>query len=306
VEHFRIVVSRNNYLSSFAPNTVERAMVQGVGAGAGVAGVQLYGSLFQSSTELGKSSAMALGARRMVTRHFEGGADFLRSGYSGGKPAHSVVGNLREILNSRFSLTQIITRNSGQTNVAFGGSFLSNFVAISVDYQTVFLPFIQNSPGQFKQVIVVGLHFGLPHGVQLNASTNVTPLGQVKYTAYASTYAYHGMGSDSPGASFSGAFFRNVVRGHVVDPQDEPVAGAALRIGNELAITDSEGNFLVRLKKAGNLNLEVAFDEFTAPGSYVLVSALPTVKAVRDENAQDYKIVLRRVPVAPPSTKPAL
>jgi hypothetical protein len=114
------------------------------------------------------------------------------------------------------------------------------------------------------------------------------------------------MGSDSPGASFSGAFFRNVVRGHVVDPQDEPVAGAALRIGNELAITDSEGNFLVRLKKAGNLNLEVAFDEFTAPGSYVLVSALPTVKAVRDENAQDYKIVLRRVPVAPPSTKPAL
>ncbi len=29
-------------------------------------------------------------------------------------PSHSVVGNLREILNSRFSLTQIITHNSGQ------------------------------------------------------------------------------------------------------------------------------------------------------------------------------------------------
>jgi hypothetical protein len=293
----RLVTSRNNYLF-FAPNAVERATVQGFGAGGGIGGIQLYGSLFQSSTLYGDSTAMALGVRRMFTRHFEAGMDYLRGGSVKYPPTHSLVGNLREILNSRFSLTQIITRNSGQTNIAFGGNFISNIVSVSVDYQTVFLPFVQNSPGQFKQVIVLGLHFQLPHGVQLNMSTNVTPLGQVRYTAYASTYAYHGMGNDSPGASFSGKFFSNVVRGHVLDMQDEPIAGAAVRIGADVAVSDSEGNFLIRLKKAGDLNLQVAFDEFTAPGSYVAISAPSTVKATREDDAPDYKIVLKRVPYA--------
>jgi hypothetical protein len=303
--NFRIVINRNNYLATFSPNVVQRAMVQGLGAGAGVVGFQLYSSYFQSSTQSGNSSALALGVRRSLTRHFEAGTDFLRSGYSKGVPAHSTVGTLREILNSRFSLTQTITHNSGQTNVAFGGSFLSNLVAVSVDYQTVFLPFAQSSSGQFKQVIVLGLHFQLPHGLQLNASTNVTPLGQVRYTAYASTYAYHGLGTDSPGASYSGAFFHNVVRGRVLDPQGQPIAGAALWIGEDLAVSDSDGEFLVRVKKAGEMNLKVAFDEFTAPGNYVVVQSPETVRAASEDSSQEYEIVLRRVANAPPPASPA-
>jgi len=301
----RIVINRNNYLATFSPNLVQRATVQGVGAGAALAGFQLYGSYFQSSTQSGNSSALALGVRRTLTRHFEAGTDFLRSGYSKGTPAHSMVGTLREILNSRFSLTQVITHNSGQTNVAFGGSFLSNLVAVSVDYQTVFLPFAQSNSGQFKQVIVLGLHFQLPHGLQLNTSTNVTPLGQVRYTAYASTYAYHGLGRDSPGASFSGAFFHNVVRGRVLDPQGEPIAGAALWIGQDLAVSDSDGEFLVRVKRAGELNLKVAFDEFTAPGNYVVVQSPETVRATIEDSAQEYDVVLRRVANAPAPTSPS-
>jgi hypothetical protein len=164
---------------------------------------------------------------------------------------------------------------------------------------------VQNSPGQFKQVVVLGLHFQLPHGVQLNAATNVTPLGQIRYTAYATTYASRGVGSDSPGATFSGKFFSNVVRGTVVNPQDEPIAGAALLIGGELAVTDSEGNFQVRRKKAGTVNLEVAFDEFTTPGSYVVVSAPATVLAAREDGAQDYKIILRRVPYVSSTAGPS-
>ena len=34
------------------------------------------------------------------------------------------------------------------------------------------------------------------------------------------------------------------------------------------------------------------------PGSYIVVSAPAAVRATREEDAQDYKIVLRRVPVA--------
>ncbi len=298
VSSVRIIVSRNNYLSSFAANTFERAMVEGVGASGSVIGFQLNGSYFRSSTSVGNSAAVDLGVRRLVTSHFEVGADFLRSTYLKGSVSHSTIGNLREILNSRFSVTQVISHNNGQTSIDFGGNFISNLVTVSVDYQTLFLPFVQNGPGQFKQVMVLGLHFQLPHGVQFNMDTNVTPLGQVRYTAYGSTYAYRGMGNTSSGTSFSGAFLRNIVRGQVLDPNGEPIAGAAIQIGTELTISDSEGNFMVRVKKPVQLPLKIAFDEFTSPGKFVIVQAPQTVKAAREDSAEEYSIVLRQVPNA--------
>jgi hypothetical protein len=301
----RIVISRNNYLSSFIPNNFARATVEGLGAGAASGGFQMSGSLFKSSTTLGNSSALDLGVRRSVTRHFEAGVDFLRASYSKNAPAYSVVGNLREILNSRFSVTQVVSHNNGQTNIDFGGNFLSNIVTVSVDYQTLFLPFVPNAAGQFKQVMVLGLHFQLPHGVQFNMDTNVTPLGQVLYTAYGSTYAYRGLGNTSPGTSFSGAFFHNIVRGEVLDPEGLPIPGAALQIGTELAVTDSDGNFMVRVKKSRELSLKVAFDDFTAPGKYAIVQAPQTVKATRQESAQEYSIVLRRLPNGVSSADPS-
>ncbi|MGA7795239.1 MAG: carboxypeptidase-like regulatory domain-containing protein [Candidatus Acidiferrales bacterium] len=292
----RIIVSRNNYLASFAPNQYERATVEGFGASAAAAGFQFNGSYFLSTTTAGNSTAMDLGVHRNLTRRLVVGTDYLRSVYMKGTVAHSVIGNVREIFSSRLSLTQIISHNNGQTTVDFGGNFISNFVTVSVDYQTLFLPFAQSAPGQLKQVMVLGLHFQLPHGVQFNMDTDVTPLGQVRYTAYGSTYAYRGMGNSSPGTSFSGAFFQNVVRGEVLDPNGEPIAGAALQIGAELAVSDSDGNFMVRVKKAGVLSLKVAFDEFTSPGRYAIVQAPQTVKATRADSAQDYSIVLRRLP----------
>ncbi len=301
----RFVVNRNNYLASFSPNVAERAMVQGVSVGTAFAGLQSYGSWFQSSTSGGNSTAEAVGVRRMLTPHFEAGVDYLHSSFSKGAADHSIIGNLREILNARLSVTETITTNNGQTSVDFGGNFISNLVTVSVDYQTVFLPFVQSSTGQFKQVMVLGLHFQLPHGVQINVDSNVTPLGQVQYTAYGSTYAYRGMGNSAPGTSFTGSFFQNVVRGKVFNPQGEPIEGAALRIGSELAITDTDGNFMVRVKKEGELELKIVFSEFTAPGNYVVESTPATVKAVREESAQDYTIVLRRTLNAPPPADPS-
>lgn len=305
VSNFRVIVSRNNYLADIQPAGIERAMVQGIGAGGSVAGFQLNGAWFDSATSVGNSTALSLGVRRTITPHFEAGMDFLRSEYSKSTAPHSLVGTVREIVNSRFSLNQVISRNAGQTSIDFGGNFLSNFLSVSVDYQTVFLPFVQSPSGQFKQVMVLGLHFQLPHGMQFNMDTDVTPLGQIRYTAYGTTYAYHGMGRESSGTSFTGKFFQNVVRGQVLDPNGEPVAGAALQIGPELAVTDSEGNFMVRLKKAGVLTLKIAFDEFTTPGRYVIVQAPQTVKAAREDSAEDYSIVLRRIPNGVSSADPS-
>jgi hypothetical protein len=70
----------------------------------------------------------------------------------------------------------------------------------------------------------------------------------------------------------------------------------ALQIGSQLAISDSDGNFMMRVKKAGALNLKVDFENFTVPGNYVIVQAPQTVKAAREDSAEDYSIVLRRLP----------
>jgi hypothetical protein len=295
IKQVRIVASRNNYLAPVVAGTVSRAAVNGFGIWTGFTGTQLYGSLYQSSTSYGRSIAYALGAQRDITRRLQVGTNYLGT-RSSGHESHTILGNIRETFSSRLSLNQVINHSNGQTGVSFGGDFISNFATLSVDYQTVYLPFVQASGGQLKQIIVIGLHFQLPRGIQFNAGTNVTPLGQIRYTTYASTYAYHGLGPASPGASFSGAFFQNSVHGQVLNPEGQPIEGAALRVGTEMAFTDSDGNFIVRVKKSGELDLKIAFDEFTTPGNYVVVQAPPTVKAVRDDSAELYKIILRRMP----------
>jgi hypothetical protein len=306
VSHIRLVASRNNYLAPPGEGFASRATVNGFGIWTGFSGNQLYSSFYQSSTPAyGKSEAYALGAHRDFTRRLGVGADYLGTS-ADGRGSHSLVGNIRETFTSRLSLNQVITRSSGQTGIAVGGDFISNFATLSVDYQTVFLPFAKAGSNQLKQVIVVSLHLQLPHGVQFNAGTNVTPLGQTRYSAYGSTYAYHGLGPGSPGASFSGAFFHNIVRGQVLDPEGEPISGAALQIGNQLAISDSDGNFMLREKKPGELSLKIALDEFAAPGKYVIVQAPQAVKATTEDSAKGYLIVLRRVPDGVTTADPSL
>jgi hypothetical protein len=295
ISAIRIVASRNNYLPPPGTGISSRAAVNGLGLWTGFSGTALYGSVYQSSSTYGKSSAYTLGAQRDFTRRLGAGVDYLGT-HSAGRGSHTVVGNLRETFSSRLSLNQVITHGGGQMAIAFGGSFISNFATLSVDYQTLFLPFAQARPSQLKQVVVASLHLQLPRGIQFNAGTNVTPLGQLRYTAYASTYAYHGLGPATPGTSFSGAFFQNAVRGQVLDPDGEPIAGAALQIGANLAVTDSDGNFMLRVKKSSVLPLKIAFEQFTAPGKFVIVQAPATVKAAHADTTEEYTIVLRQLP----------
>jgi hypothetical protein len=177
--NFRVIVNRNNYFTDIPSQGLVRAAVDGISAAGAFAGFETYGSWFNSATSLGDSTAMSTGTRHRITQRFGAGVDLLRSTYSRGGPAYSTDLSLREIFSSRFGVTQFITHNNGQTSVDFGGNFISNFATVSVDYQTVFLPFVQTGPGQFKQVMVLGLHFQLPHGVQFNLDSDVTPLGQI-------------------------------------------------------------------------------------------------------------------------------
>lgn len=88
---------------------------------------------------------------------------------------------------------------------------------------------------------------------------------------------------------------KNIVRGHVVDESEHPIAGAALEIDKDLVLTDSTGSFFLRTKKAKEVPLRVLGDRFLTPGYFEVVSAPATVHAEREEVAGEVTIVVRRV-----------
>ena len=302
--NLRFVMSRDNYVSPLDSGLPIRAAVNGVGFWTSLAGTQFHGSLFQSATTLGRSQALALGTRRAITRRIETGVNYLSNGRLFSNKG-TFMATVRETLNARLSFNQVITRSGGQTAISYGGSLLSNLVTITADYQTVFLPFLSAGPGQFRQVLMLGLHFQLPHGIQVHGDTSISPAGKVRYTTYATTYGYRAM-SASPGASASGGFFRYVVRGRVVDTWGTPLEGAAVMVGKDMAFTNSQGHFFLRLKKAQGIPFAVALNEFVVPGRYQVVSAPSSVLPALDGDEVEYEVVVRRLPNAPdvPETDP--
>jgi len=297
VDNLRIVISRNNYLSPANSGLPSRATVNAFGFWTSLARTQFHGSLFGSTTAVSHSRGIALGVRRAITSRVDASFDVLGSGrlFSGNG---TYIATVREMLSPRLTLNQVITQSQGQRSISYGGTLLSNFVSVTAEYQTVFLPFVSAGPAQFKQVLVLGMHFQLPRGIQFQADTSVDPTGKVRYTTYATSYGYHAM-SASPGASSSGGFFRYLVSGRVVDMDGHPVEGAAVRIGGDLAFTNSEGAFNMRLRKDQALPFAVAFEEFVTPGRYEVLSAPERVLPALEGEEQLYDVVVRRLPNAP-------
>jgi hypothetical protein len=298
LDTLRFVVTRQNLLAARNANApFERAAVNGASIFTSLARFNLHGSLYTSRTRFGVSRASSLGARRNFASRFEASLDYLRSAPAGGAPTGTFVATFREQLTPRWSFNQVITRGPGQTSFAYGGSFFSNRFSAGVEYQTIYQPFARAGEAAFRQVLLVNIKFLLPGGIELNASSDVTPLGRVRYTAYATSWAYRGLSAGAGSSVPSGAFYNYVVRGRVLDAAGQPVRGAALRIENEIVFTDSQGRFLHRMKKPRELPFSVALEDFMLPGRYVVVSAPSTVKAAREEAAPEYDVVLRRVAV---------
>jgi hypothetical protein len=306
--NLRLVAGRNNYLSvDENSGRVLRAAVNGYSAYGTLRGLQLHGSFYDSLNDSGRAKAITLGGRRSFANRFDAGVDYMRGMQSQGPGSSSLVATFRESITQRLTLTQVMTRGGGQTSFAFGGSYNGNRISGSVEYQTVYIPFAVAGDSPFKQVLVLNLRLLLPGFVELNLGSDVTPLGQVRYTSYATAFAYRGVAPGGGSIVAGGAVHPYIVHGTVVEQKGDPVRGAAIFIDNELVFTDSRGYFALRRKKAAEMLLAVALNDFILPGNYAVVSAPERAKAARESEAQQIKIVLRRLankPV-PESTDPS-
>lgn len=116
--------------------------------------------------------------------------------------------------------------------------------------------------------------------------------GKVRYTAWGNTLMVRSARYQQTPAAMT--IPKYIIRGHVADESGKPIRGVALRIGKELAFTDSDGLFFVRVSKRAGLPVEVAFDEFLASGNWEKVTVPESANPELEEHAPELAVVLRR------------
>jgi hypothetical protein len=168
----------------------------------------------------------------------------------------------------------------------FGGSYTVNRFSVSVDYQTVYLPFLPANP--LSQALTVSLRVKVFGNFQFNGETSYAD--KLRYSADVSTLLIHNFQGGPTGETFN--FPKYIVRGHVRDESGAPIEGAAVRIGGQLIYTNASGEFMTRLNKTGQLPFEVVLPEFQNVMPFRIVAAPPAVTAEPEDSSHDVLVVL--------------
>jgi hypothetical protein len=228
-------------------------------------------SVFRSSYQGQTNVAFALAATMPVTRRVEVQGSYFRSYllHSGRAPVSSLVTTLRERLTSRLSVSETINSSGGQPTVGFGGSLLSGFGSVSVDYQTVYVATRPDNP--FQQSLMLDVQMSVLGRMLVHVGTLVGPTGKLLYTADAR--AAQGFSRAGPTTVTHSKMGESMLSVRVVDEAGIPVEGAAIEIDGKMGFTDSGGRFFLREKKPGLHGFRVAVDEFLDGRTYRVVSA---------------------------------
>ena len=263
---------------------------------------EVNGGVFDARTAVG-SRLSGFGS---VGRNFGSRLSATLSGYAtegdSGRYSTSATLSTRQIISPRLSLLQLVSRTEGQTSAGLGGSFQAGFTAVSIDYQTVYVPLRQPDPFVRTLALSVRLQLGR---YSTNVASTVDPAGNVSYTASGSTFLYLGE-FGTAAAPITMKFERYVIRGMVVDEAGVPFEGAAIEVGDAFVVTNSRGEFMVRVPRPGVQAVRVALEEFVIPGDFEVVTAPASVVAQTEELARPVTIVVRRRAAAPrpvPSTQ---
>ena len=286
-----IAASRQNLLQPDSTNRpAARLLVNHLGANLNAAGFRVTTGVFDAHGERTDTLGVSAAVGRALTDTADATLSYYASTSRGSRSPGSVVATIRESLGPRLSLVQLATHTAGQTSLKFGGSFLSNPAAFDIDYQTVYAPFRPGNP--FVQGIAMSLRV-IIRSVQLQLATYVTPSGRTRYTVGGSHSWFRS--SDSTGrARETNRLAKYLIRGRVVEENGQPVAGAVVRVNDELLLTDGEGRFFLRMKKTAPCRIQVATAEFLAPGRFEVTSAPGSAVPATDEKSTPITIRVRR------------
>jgi hypothetical protein len=252
----------------------------------------LYASESQGISNL--STYYALG--RSFGRWLDAELFVLQSRPSVGPHTTTPIVNLREQVTQRLSLLQQFTFNDDRVTVQLGGAVVTPIGDLGVSWQIVQKPLQPLRP--FESVL------NLTARIQLGRySTNVSTVfqqdGSVDYLANASTFLYFGQVGGMQPNLVGTQVPKFVIRGRVVDEQGNPVDGAALDFEGNVAFSNPDGDFQIRVGRPRPWKLTIDFKEFLTPGQWEVVKAPDTVPGATEEKAQPVTVILRRVVTAP-------
>ena len=248
-------------------------------------------AIFTSTAQNNRSNAFSLSGGRKIRTWGEVDLNWLQSRAAGSQTStNSLITTFREYVSPRLELAQFVTRGDGNTTVSFGGNLIGNRLSVGLEYQTIYVPYMPAKP--FTQAAVVNIRFRPFGNVELNGGTAVGADGKVRYTAWGNTLMLRSQRHQQTPAAMT--IPKYIIRGRVADESGIPIRGAALRIGKEMAFSDSDGLFFVRVSKRTGVPVEVAFDEFLASGNWEKVTVPERANPELEEHAPELAVVLRR------------
>ncbi|HWB32198.1 MAG TPA: carboxypeptidase-like regulatory domain-containing protein [Acidobacteriaceae bacterium] len=258
-----------------------------------VAGCSITASGFRSSFGANGDYAVSFSATRELNSRLR-----IQENYLAAYPDHAAsntswINGIQEVLRSRWSLSETVSRSNGQNTVGIGGTFLSNFATVSADYETYYIASRASNP--FEQALLLNGDVRLPGGLAVTAGTFVDPDGALRYTAGMKAERSRNAAA-APSSVAAHAIGTMVVRGRVLDLHGRPMMGAAILIDQRTAYSDSDGYFCLREWKAHEHSLQVIADGFLDGLQYRVISAPAEVKSSSDGTNEEVSILVERIP----------
>lgn len=295
---FTIHLARQNILFPLdnSPKRASRAVTNSGGVNFSLFHTQIGSSVYLAESEGVANRGVTFSAYRGFGTRISGSFNYYRNRPDKGAPSTSYTFSVREQVVRRLQLAQYLTRSNGQTTFSFGGDFNSNRFSVGVSHDTSYVPFRPASAGG-PWVNVYNVHFAVrPFGnTEINGQTNVAPDGKVRWSIAGSQYIYRYAGLTTGGRSPKLRIGVYVIKGRVLDDEGQPIAGAAIRIGDQEAFSDTDGVFLARFSKRGAQPVHVALEDFLTTAYYEVVTAPAAADSAPEDQAQEITIRLKRV-----------
>lgn len=303
---FQVGLSHQNFVQDSADSRpVSRASGNSLFAGGRWSRFRLTAGMYHSRSQGIRNLSSYLAVGREIDSWLDAELYLLQSRPDGRPVMTTPIANLRWRLSPKVGLMQQVSLNDGHPTVHLGASLRTGIGEFGADYQIVHQPFQPLNPFRSTLNLTARLQLG---SYSTSLGTYIQPDGSVDYAASGSTFLYlGGFGGVQPGRVAPGSISRYVVRGMVRDEAGTPVEGAALGLGDEVAFTNSRGEFFLRVRRPQRYPLTVKLDEFLLPGRWEVVAAPEDVRADAEERAVPVEIILRREvrPVPGPAPAPA-
>jgi hypothetical protein len=177
-----LTAGHDNFLAPQGSLTApfQRASVDQLQSSFDVAQFRLGAGLFESHGPAGRNVSDGFTVSHSITRNVDASASYYQN-LSGPAPRASyLISSVREVISPKLTLLEVINRTQGNTTVLFGGSYTTNRISVSVDYQTLYMPFVANP---LVTGIGVTLRVKLWRGFEVDGATFRSPDGRLRYTA---------------------------------------------------------------------------------------------------------------------------